>query len=150
MFGMHAKYGPSAMVTLDASWDVERNAEGKPCFDEDGNVQKVVCRAGGVVCEQYSGGVHDFGAPMVEETGADNYLGEMAAQLDALDLLPPGGKVVIVFDATSPVTALEAFKKACSRARNRYYAGVGPSPRTTEMTRARKPPGKQAIPKIWV
>ena len=64
-----------------------------------------------------------MGARMEEPTGHDNYLGELAAQLDVLDHLPAGGRVLVVFDATSPVWAMRKFARCCERAKRRYYAG---------------------------
>ena len=60
---------------------------------------------------------------MEEPEGNDNYLGELAALMDVLRQAPPGGVVVIVFDATSPVHALLKFVRAGSREKQRYYGG---------------------------
>ena len=43
-----------------------------------------------------------IGGRIEEATGEDNYLGEMAAHLDALEHLPPGGRVIVMFDASPP------------------------------------------------
>ena len=114
---MCAKFNLSDLVSLDASWDVERNEDGIPQFDAVGNVLRVLSRAVALSDGRRMGG------RIEEVTGSDNYLGELAAQLDALSHLPAGGRVAIVFDATSPVTAMRAFSHSCARARNRFYAG---------------------------
>ena len=62
--------------------------------------------------------LREMAALMEEEMGNDNYLGEMAAQLDALDFVEAGCRVVIVFDATSPVEAMRHFRYMCDRARS--------------------------------
>ena len=59
---------------------------------------------------------------MDEVTGHDNYLGELAALIDAFDHMAPGGRVGIMFDATSPVSALLKFVNSGPRERNRFYA----------------------------
>ena len=93
----HAKFNVTALVSLDASFDVAKDGEGKVIYEQeraangDGIPVKVVSRA---VCFHEGS---SMGALMEEEAGHDNYLGEMAVQIDALDKLPPGGRVVIVF-----------------------------------------------------
>jgi ribonuclease HI len=62
------------------------------------------------------------GGRMMEEEGADNYFDELAAQLDAVEQHPAGGRIAIVFDATSPIEAMKAFRKASARRRQGYLA----------------------------
>ena len=52
---------------------------------------------------------------MQEPEGADNYLAELAAQLDCALHEGEGGRVIIMFDSTSPVLAA----RRCSRASHR-------------------------------
>ena len=116
-----AKVAPSFAGTGDASFDVIRNEKGGVVFKElaDGSMvpAKVVARAAGLPCGGF------IGAVMEEPEGNDNYLGELAALMDVLRQAPPGGVVVIVFDATSPVHALLKFVRAGSREKQRYYGG---------------------------
>lgn len=60
---------------------------------------------------------------MREPEGADNYLAELAAQIDALHEEGEGGRIILVFDATSPVLAMRKFQRCCHRRRQGYYAG---------------------------
>ena len=58
-----------------------------------------------------------------EAEGADNYLAEMAAQMDALEAEPEGGRLVIITDASSPIAALLRFQRLHDRRRqDRYMA----------------------------
>ena len=49
---------------------------------------------------------------MHEPEGNDNYLAEMAAMMDSLAAEEEGGRIVVVFDATSPVHAMIRFRHA--------------------------------------
>lgn len=60
---------------------------------------------------------------MHEPEGADNYIGELAAQLDVAYAEDVGGRIIIVFDATSPSLAMAKFRKMCYRRRQGYYVG---------------------------
>ena len=64
-----------------------------------------------------------LGGGMHEPEGADNYLAELAAQIDALHHEAEGGRVIVVFDATSPVWAMRKFTRQCHRRRQGRYAG---------------------------
>jgi len=79
---------------------------------EHGEVEHVVARA----AARHDGVIK--AGRMWEVEGADNYLAELAAQLDALVDENEGGRIILVFDATSPVTAMSKFRKACHRKRN--------------------------------
>jgi len=64
-----------------------------------------------------------FGGRIKAPEGADNYLAELAAHLDALNEEGAGGRIIIIFDATSPVLARRAFQRCCHRRRQGYYVG---------------------------
>ena len=64
-----------------------------------------------------------LGGRMHEPEGADNYIGELAAQLDVANAEDVGGRIIIVFDATSPSLAMAKFRKMCYRRRQGYYVG---------------------------
>ena len=46
-----------------------------------------------------------FGGRVVEPEGADNYLAELAALMDVALASEPGGRIIIIMDATSPPLA---------------------------------------------
>ena len=50
------------------------------------------------------------------QEGDDNYLGELAAQIDAFNSLNAGSRVVVVFDAQSPIRALHTFRSVAASA----------------------------------
>ena len=60
---------------------------------------------------------------MYEPEGADNYLAELGAQIDAAYNEDMGARIIIVFDATSPVLAMRKFRRQCHRRRQGRYAG---------------------------
>ena len=65
----------------------------------------------------------DVIAGVVEEAEGENaYLGELAALIDRFSALPDGGRVIAVFDATSPVLAALRFNKQHARRKGDYYA----------------------------
>ena len=111
-----SRFGLTSVVTLDASRKDELDERGRRVYIDD-EKQVLVGRAGGL----NDGSL--FMGKMQEVTGHDNYLGELAAQLDVLKLLPEGGRVMIVFDATSPVYALRRFALRVARSRQKIYAG---------------------------
>ena len=57
-----------------------------------------------------------------EPEGADNYLAELAAQLDAAAAELPGGRIIIVMDATSPVKAIRRLSTLSLRRKQGKYA----------------------------
>ena len=63
-----------------------------------------------------------LGGCIAEPEGADNYLAELAALIDVFNAEDEGGRVMVVFDATSPVVAWLRYRKASARARRGYYA----------------------------
>ena len=102
-----ARVRATRIYTLDGGWrdvQVDKNAKVKiatrVAIDHEGHV------LGGRICE---GDFHE-----------DNYIAELAAQLDALtDSVARGSeeRVIIVFDATSPVRAMLRFGRLGARAR---------------------------------
>ena len=102
-----ARVRATRIYTLDGGWrdvQVDENAKVKiatrVAIDHEGHV------LGGRICE---GDFHE-----------DNYIAELAAQLDALtDAVARGSeeRVIIVFDATSPVRAMLRFGRLGARAR---------------------------------
>lgn len=58
-----------------------------------------------------------------ESEGIDNYLGELAAQIDVLNLVSEVDRVAIIFDATSPVKCMQRFRRLCARARQCIHVG---------------------------
>jgi hypothetical protein len=65
-----------------------------------------------------------YGGRLAEQPeGHDNYLAELAAQLDCLAAEPAGSRIVVVCDATSPVLALLRYRTLHARAKaDRYVA----------------------------
>jgi hypothetical protein len=60
-------------------------------------------------CGQEHGGV------MASGDGTDNYIAEIEALIEALAAEPEGGRIIIVMDATSPVTAWMRFGRCHNR-----------------------------------
>ena len=107
-----AKIRATAMYTVDASRSVDWERAG-----ETGPADAYVARA----AVRHDGQV--LGGRMREPEGADNYIGELAAQLDAAAAEDEGGRVIVVFDATSPVLAMKKFRRQCARRQQGYYVG---------------------------
>ena len=57
------------------------------------------------------------GGVLEEAEGDDNYLAELAAQIDALRHLDEHCRIVVIFDATSPVRSMLNFRAVGARAR---------------------------------
>ena len=104
-----AKVRATAVYTLDGTRLMAKGPSGQAEFV----VARAAVRHDGVII---SGRIR-------EVEGADNYLAELAAQLDAMEAEEAGGRVVVVFDATSPVLAMKKFRRLCHRRRQGYYAG---------------------------
>ena len=58
-----------------------------------------------------------FGGILDEPEGGDNYIGELAGQIDAFAQLDEHSRVVVVFDATSPIRSMMAFRRLGARSR---------------------------------
>ena len=102
-----ARIGATKVYTLDGSRRMVPTGEGgwmpictRAAVDHEGNT---------------------FGGRFMGEAGVaeDNYHAELAAQLDALSeaTRKPGERVIIIFDATSPVLAMLKFGRLGARAR---------------------------------
>jgi hypothetical protein len=103
-----AKIKATAVYTLDGSRMIAGEEE-----DPEYVIARAAARHDGVV----------IAGRMQEAEGADNYLAELAAQLDCAEHEDVGGRIIIIFDATSPVLAMQKFRKACHRKRQGYYVG---------------------------
>ena len=99
-----ARIKATAMYSVDASRaiDWKRDPQGGDAY-----VARAAVRHDGRV----------LGGRLREPEGADNYIGELAAQLDAAAEEGEGGRVIVVFDATSPVLAMKKFRRQCARRR---------------------------------
>ena len=53
----------------------------------------------------------------------DNYLAELAAQIGVMQHEVEGGRIIVVFDATSPVWAMRRFGRLCHRHKQGTYLG---------------------------
>jgi ribonuclease HI len=101
-----ARIRATRIYTLDGGWRVVKTDRGatkiatRAAIDHEGRV------LGGRICE--------------EDVNEDNYIAELAAQLDALTDATSRGteeRIIIVFDATSPVRAMLRFGRLSARAR---------------------------------
>ena len=101
-----ARIKATRIYTLDGGWREVKTEGGivkiatRAAIDHEGRVM------GGRICE--------------EDVNEDNYIAELAAQLDALTDATARGtdeRVIMVFDATSPVRAMLRFGRLSARAR---------------------------------
>ena len=100
-----AAIGATAAFTLDATRKKTKNKE------------YVVARA----AVRHDGAT--LGGRLNEPEGNDNYIGELAAHIDAAESLDVGARVILVFDATSPVLAMRKLRQASHRKRQGKYVG---------------------------
>ena len=107
---MQVKYGATAFYAVDGSRDVYQPSEGV--------WEYVITRAYARHCGSVAG------SRLHEPEGADNYLAELAAQMDVASAEAAGGRIVVVFDATSPVQAMLRFRKICDRWRQGRFVGA--------------------------
>ena len=63
------------------------------------------------------------GGRLDEPEGADNYIDELAAQIDMALAEDRGARVIVTFDAVSPLKAARRFRRACNRRKQGYYVG---------------------------
>ena len=63
------------------------------------------------------------GGRLDEPEGADNYIDELAAQIDMALAEDRGARVIVTFDAVSPLKAARRFRRACNRQKQGYYVG---------------------------
>ena len=64
-----------------------------------------------------------LGGRLHEPEGADNYIAELAGQMDLAHAEDEGGRIIVIFDATSPLLAMAKFRRMCFRRRQGYYVG---------------------------
>ena len=103
------RFGFTAAFSSDGTWRMVKT-------EKDG-LRRVAARA----AVRHDGLI--IGGVLEEEEGEDNYLAELAAMLDVLASLPPGGRILLIFDATSPVIAMRSFKRRSNRAKANHYVG---------------------------
>ena len=103
-----ARMGLTKVFTVDAT---------RKRVTEERKVELRGARAGARHDGQVIGGV------LSESEGIDNYLGELAAQIDVLNSISTGDRVAIIFDATSPVKCMQRFRRLCARARQCIHVG---------------------------
>ena len=63
------------------------------------------------------------GGRLDEPEGADNYIDELAAQIDMALAEDRGARVIVTFDAVSPLKAARRFRRSCNRQKQGYYVG---------------------------
>ena len=102
--------------TSDASMAVARDHDGAALRAPNG----VALKATSLAAARHDGEV--VAGHFLEPEGSDNYLGELAALLAALDDAPEGSRVLLMFDATSPVRAWLRFRRKHARIRCGYKA----------------------------
>ena len=102
-----ARIRATAVITHDGSRGIVRQEKSR---------HPVVARA----AARHDGTI--LGGGLREPEGNDNYLAEMAAMMDSLAAEEEGGRIVVVFDATSPVHAMVRFRRECHRRRRGFYA----------------------------
>jgi ribonuclease HI len=109
LIDLQARFGVTSVHTHDGSRDIYK-VEGSAW-------EYVITRA----CASHDG-VERKGR-LHEPEGADNYIAELAALLDTAWHLEKGGRVVLIFDATSPPQAAARFRRVCDRWKQGYYVG---------------------------
>jgi hypothetical protein len=109
-----ARIDATDVFSLDASWDTVRDENGYPTFEDGG----ITCMRGARAATHHSGSVD--GGVLFEPEGDNNYIGEAAAHLDMHHRLTRGARVVVMFDALSPVQALYRFTRRHNRVRQTF------------------------------
>ena len=110
-----ARAAATDVYTLDASWEAVKSDEGIPQYDARG----LPLMRGSRAAVHHSGRVH--GGMLYEREGDNNYIGEAVAHLDYLGAVQTGARVVVMFDALSPVQAVERFRHRHNRVRQTFY-----------------------------
>ena len=111
-----ARFDLTAAYATDAGTGVQKDGEGRTRFDAAGDPLAVVSQAAARHDGAVVSGVID------PKYGLDNYVGELAALLQAVHDAEAGARVVVVFDATSPVRAWLRFRGRHARHKLSYYA----------------------------
>ena len=101
---LQARYQFSRAVATDAGRNVMRDADGK--IERDKYGRAVMGASMAIVA--HNGSVTS--GHMYEPEATDNYAGELGAVLVALKEAPADGRMLVVVDATSPVTAWLRFR----------------------------------------
>jgi hypothetical protein len=116
MIEWHARVEAEYVFTLDAGVTQVQTASGQK--------ESVTARAYGRHDGEVGGGPLDESGGTTAERKAHSYNGELAAQLDTWREVPPGSRVVVIFDALSPVLAMKKFRRLHARGRQGYYAAA--------------------------
>jgi ribonuclease HI len=116
----------SMFATL-ISWGCKINAD--VVYTLDGSRARVGSGKSAYVASGRVAIAHDgsrVGGRLLEEPeGHDNYLAELAAQIDALMHAPAKSRVILVFDATSPVEAVRRYRRLhVRRKQGRHASGM--------------------------
>ena len=98
-----------ARVQATSAWTLDGTR--KVVSDADGKEKLVVARAAVSSSGEVTGGI------LEEEELVDNYLAELAAQIDVFEHMAEGERPLVIFDATSPVLAMLTFRRLQGRAR---------------------------------
>ena len=109
------------------SWGCKINAD--VVYTLDGSRARVGSGKSAYVASGRVAIAHDgsrVGGRLLEEPeGHDNYLAELAAQIDALMHAPAKSRVILVFDATSPVEAVRRYQRLhVRRKQGRHASGM--------------------------
>ena len=105
-----ARIKATAVFTVDGS---RARIQKDPKLPAEFVISRASARNDGVII---SGRLH-------EPEGADNYIAELAAQIDSAIASDEGSRIIIVFDATSPSLAMRKFARVCDRWKQGYYVG---------------------------
>ena len=114
-----ARVEPTAVYATDGTKQICKNEEGKVKFSNITHepmhtIARAAVRHDGTVV----GGAFD------ERDGANTYVAELAALIEALQTEPDGGRIIIVFYATSPVRAALRYGRVHARRKGCHYAHV--------------------------
>jgi hypothetical protein len=132
--GLHIKREGKAHVNLDEAMASWRRLVRWQCrigathiATVDATRQKVQVGKLQVVVGARAGVFHDgtlVGGVLQEVEGNDNYLGELAGQIDVFGhgSIDKDSRVIVVFDATSPIRSLHTFRHIGARARQGKHA----------------------------
>lgn len=113
-----ARVDPTAVYATDGTKQLHKNKEGKVVCTEasEGPVQTIARAA-----VRHDGKI--VGGAFSETDRANTYIAEMAALIDAIRAEDDGGRLIFVFDATSPVRALLRYERLHARRKVSQYAG---------------------------
>ena len=111
-----ARWGITHGAATDAARAPRRDEKGYAILGPTGEAEMVNALAW--IDHDGGGGSGQFDTAY----GADNYLGELSALIRALEAAPPGGRLLVVTDAMSPVAALRSFTHKHDRHKLGYLA----------------------------